>query len=94
MAGCGSPSTPSGAWCSSWARSVHLVQAIRLGGRGRIALAALGFVGMLGAGFNGGSFLNYHQDFSSLLMSIGFALTMSAYIALLYSTPAPSTARA
>jgi hypothetical protein len=70
------------------------VQAIRLGGRGRITLAALGFVGVLGAGFNGGSFLNYQQDFSSLLMSIGFALAMSAYIALLYSTPAPSTARA
>jgi hypothetical protein len=61
-----------------------LVQAIRLSGGGRITLAALGFVGVLGAGFNGGSFLNYHEDFSSMLMAIGFALAMSAYVALLY----------
>ncbi len=61
-----------------------LVQAIRLGGGGRITLAALGFVGVLGAGFNGGSFLNYHQDFSSMLMAVGFALANSAYVALLY----------
>ncbi|HVS05859.1 MAG TPA: hypothetical protein VHK65_06795 [Candidatus Dormibacteraeota bacterium] len=33
-----------------------LVQAIPLRGGGRITLAALGFVGVLGAGFNGGSF--------------------------------------
>src|SRR6202011_4954359 len=45
-----------------------LVQAIRLGGGGRITLAALGFVGVLGAGFNGGSFLNYHADYSLLLV--------------------------
>jgi hypothetical protein len=61
-----------------------LVQAIRLGGGGRITLAALGFVGVLAAGFNGGSFLNYHADFSSMLMAIGFALALSAYVALLY----------
>jgi hypothetical protein len=63
-----------------------LIQAIRQGGGGRITLAALGFVGVLGAGFNGGSFLNYHADFSSMLMAVGFALTMSAYVALLYRT--------
>lgn len=71
-----------------------LVQAIRLGGGGRIPLAAVGFVGVLGAGFNGGSFLNYHQDFSSMLMSVGFALALSAYVALLYRSPASSTAPA
>jgi hypothetical protein len=63
-----------------------LVQAIRLRGGGRITLAALGFVGVLGAGFNGGSFLNYHEDFSSMLMAVGFALAISAYVALLYRT--------
>jgi len=63
-----------------------LVQAIRLRGGGRITLAALGFVGVLAAGFNGGSFLNYHADFSSMLMAVGFALAMSAYVALLYRT--------
>jgi len=71
-----------------------LVQAIRLGGGGRITLSALGFIGVLAAGFNGGSFLNYKQYFSSMLMAVGFALAMSAYVALLYSTPAPATARA
>ena len=63
-----------------------LVQAIRLRGGGRITLAALGFVGVLAAGFNGGSFLNYHADFSSMLMAVGFALAMCAYVALLYRT--------
>jgi hypothetical protein len=70
-----------------------LVQAIRLGGGGRITLAALGVIGVVGAGFNGGSFLNYHEDFSSMLMAVGFALAMSAYVALLYGTPTPSAAR-
>src|SRR5260370_23963062 len=55
-----------------------LVQAIRLGSGGRITVAALGFVGVLGAGFNGGSFLNYHQDFSSMLMAGGFSPARSA----------------
>jgi hypothetical protein len=71
-----------------------LVQAIRLGGGGRITLAALGFVGVLGAGFNGGSFLNYHEDFSSMLMAVGFALAMSAYVALLYRAGIAETGRA
>jgi hypothetical protein len=71
-----------------------LVQAIRLGGGGRITLTALGFVGVLGGGFNGGSFLNYNENFSSMLMAVGLALTMSAYVALLYRSPAPATARA
>ncbi|HEV3460453.1 MAG TPA: hypothetical protein VG413_00275 [Candidatus Dormibacteraeota bacterium] len=70
-----------------------LAQAIRRRGSGRITLATLGFVGVLGAGFNGGSFLNYHQDFSSMLMAVGFALAMAAYVALLYSMPVLSTAR-
>jgi ABC-type amino acid transport system permease subunit len=71
-----------------------LVQAIRLGRGGRITLAALGFVGVLGAGFNGGSFLNYHEDFSSMLMAVGFALAMSAYVALLYRAGIAATAQA
>jgi hypothetical protein len=58
------------------------------------ALAALGFIGVLAAGFNGGSFLNYHADFSSMLMAVGFALAMSAYVALLYSTGIVPSARA
>jgi len=71
-----------------------LVQAIRLGGGGRITLSALGFIGVVGAGFNGGSFLNYNQNFSSMLMAVGFALALSAYVALLFRSPAPAIARA
>lgn len=71
-----------------------LVQAIRLGGRARITWSALGFVGVLGAGFNGGSFLNYNQNFSSMLMAIGWALAMTSYVVLLYrgAASAPRTA--
>ena len=71
-----------------------LVQAIRLGGGGRITLTVLGFIGVLGAGFNGGSFLNYNQNFSSMLMAVGFALAMSAYTALLFRSTSPRLAPA
>jgi hypothetical protein len=39
----------------------------------------------IGAGFNGGSFLNYHEDFSSMLHAVGFAMATAAYVALLDS---------
>jgi hypothetical protein len=39
---------------------------------------------VLGAGFNGGSFLNYHEDFSSMLMATGFAIAVAAYATGLY----------
>ena len=71
-----------------------LVQAIRMGGGTRITLATLGFIGVLGAGFNGGSFLNYNQDVSSLLMAIGFALATACYVALLYRSVATMSIRA
>jgi cytochrome c oxidase subunit IV len=61
-----------------------LVQAIRLGGGARVTWSALGLFGVLAAGFNGGSFLNYNQDFSSMLMAIGWALGMTSYVVLLY----------
>ena len=71
-----------------------LVQAIRLGGGSRITWSALGFIGVLGAGFNGGSFLNYNQNFSSMIMAIGWALAMTSYVVLLYrgaaTAPAPA----
>jgi len=61
-----------------------LVQAIGSRHRGLIVSAVFGFIGVLAAGFNGGSFLNYHQDFSSMLMSTGFAVAIAAYSAGLY----------
>ena len=61
-----------------------LVQAIRIRGRGIVISAVVGFIGVLGAGFNGGSFLNYHEDFSSMLMATGFAIAVAAYGSGLY----------
>ncbi len=59
-----------------------LVQAIGNGRRGIVVSAVLGFIGVLGAGFNGGSFLNYHQDFSSMLMSAGLAIAVDLVVGL------------
>jgi hypothetical protein len=61
-----------------------LVQAIGNRRRGIVVSSAFGFIGILGAGFNGGSFLNYHEDFSSMIMATGFAIAMVAYSAGLY----------
>jgi len=44
-----------------------------------ITVAVLGFIGVVGAGFNGASFMNYGHDFSSLLMAIGFLLSAISY---------------
>jgi len=62
---------------------VILVQAIRSRTRRQIVTASFGLFGVLGAGFNGGSYLNYHEDFSSMLMAGGFAIAVvSCAIAL------------
>src|SRR5437016_3616944 len=61
-----------------------LVQAIGNRRRGIVVSAVFGFIGVLAAGFNGGSFLNYNQDFSSMLMAAGFAVAVVAYSAGLY----------
>jgi hypothetical protein len=58
---------------------VLLIAAIVARKGGWIAIAIIGFIGVLGAGFNGGSFLNYNQNFSSMLMSVGFILAMVTY---------------
>jgi hypothetical protein len=47
---------------------------------GWIVIAIIGFIGVVGAGFNGASFVNYGHDFSSLLMSIGFLLAAICYV--------------
>ena len=54
--------------------------------RAWIIVSLLGMVGIVGAGFNGASFLNYGHDFSSLLMSVGFLLAEIAYALGLYLT--------
>src|SRR5712691_6515535 len=59
-----------------------LVQTIGSRHRGLIVSAVFGFIGVLAAGFNGGSFLNYHQDFSSMLMATGFAIAKPVAISI------------
>ena len=47
--------------------------------RAWIIVSVVGFLGIIGAGFNGASFMNYGHDFSSLLMAIGFLLAAIPY---------------
>jgi len=61
-----------------------LVRAIQARSRAWIILASLGLLGIVGAGFNGASFMNYGHDFSSLIMSATFLLAMIAYLIGLY----------
>ena len=56
-----------------------LVRGIQTRRRGIVLAVIFGFIGVLGAGFNGGSFLNYHEDVSSFLMATGFALAVVSY---------------
>jgi hypothetical protein len=60
------------------------VQAVRSGPRSFAAAAIVGAVAILGAGFNGGSFLNYNEDFSSMIMAALFAVAVGAYGFALY----------
>lgn len=59
---------------------ILIVLAIVARRAGWIVIAIIGFIGVVGAGFNGASFLNYGHDFSSLLMSIGFLLASIVYV--------------
>jgi hypothetical protein len=54
--------------------------------RAWIVTSILGWIGVIGAGFNGASFLNYGHNFSSLLMSIGFLLAVVSYAIGFYIT--------
>lgn len=56
-----------------------LLLAIAARQRAWIISAGIGLLGIMAAGFNGASFLNYGHDFSSLLMSIGFLVAVVAY---------------
>jgi hypothetical protein len=63
-------------------------RAIRLRRKRSIWPTAIGAVAILGAGFNGGSFLNYHEDFSSMIMAGFFAVAVLAYaIGLFQDSP-------
>ena len=61
-----------------------IVSAVRAGDRVWIWLSVIGCLLLIGAGFNGASFLVYNRDSSSLIMSGLFALTMIAYLTGIY----------
>lgn len=57
-----------------------LTMAIASRRRAWIVTGGIGLIGVLAAGFNGASFLNYNQDFSSMLMSAAFAIAVASYV--------------
>jgi hypothetical protein len=73
-----------------------LVAAIRMRARDLIVVTSLGLFGVLAAGFNGGSFLNYNQDFSSMIMATFFAWAVVSYAVGIFvtgrTTAAPASA--
>ena len=61
----------------------------RRGGRLIIATAVLGALFIIGAGFNGASFVIYGHDISSLIMSVLWALAVACYLTGLYLVARP-----
>lgn len=57
-----------------------LVLAIAARRRGRIVVASVGLFAIWAAGMNGASFMNYYEDFSSLIMALGFLVATVAYV--------------
>jgi hypothetical protein len=47
--------------------------------RGLRAISVLGLLAVLAAGFNGASFLSYHQDLSSMIMAASFAVAVFCF---------------
>jgi len=56
----------------------------RQGGRMAVVLSVLGALAILGAGFNGASFLNYGHDFSSMIMAGLWALALACYVTSMF----------
>lgn len=54
-----------------------------------VTVTVLGWIGVFAAGFNGASFLNYGEDFSSMIMSLAFLIALISYaLGVYYSKPA------
>jgi hypothetical protein len=60
-----------------------VVHSARAGRRAAVWLAAVGLTAIIFAGFNGASFLKYNQNLSAMLMSAGFAVAVTCYVAIL-----------
>jgi hypothetical protein len=68
----------------------------RTGGRAGRAVAILGALAIIGAGFNGASFLTYSKAFSSMIMAGLWALALACYLvgAVLAGRPRAAAATA
>jgi hypothetical protein len=71
---------------------VFIVTSARSRDRRWIWLSVVGALLLIGAGFNGASFLVFGHDFSSLIMSGLFALTLLSYLAGIYLAARRDTA--
>ena len=67
----------------------NIVFTWRRGGRAVTVTAVLGALFIVGAGFNGASFLNYGHDVSSLIMAVLWALALASYLTGLYLAARP-----
>jgi hypothetical protein len=71
-----------------------LIAAIGTRSRDLITVTSFGLFGVLAAAFNAGSFLNYNQDFSSMLMATFFAVAVVSYSVGLFVTGRPNAVSA
>jgi hypothetical protein len=68
----------------SLASILFIISAARARDRMWIYLSVAGCLLLIGAAFNGTSFVMYNHDFSSLIMSGLFALSLGSYLAGIY----------
>jgi hypothetical protein len=68
------------------------VRGVRTGPRSLAIATGVSALAVLVAGLNGGSFLNYNEDFSSMIMASFFAIAVVSYAVGLYVAPATSEA--
>jgi hypothetical protein len=61
--------------------------------RALVVTTAFGLLGVLGAGLNGIGFLNYTVDKTTYLMSVGFSVSVAAYVAVLFFARQPVVRR-
>jgi hypothetical protein len=71
---------------------ILFIQAMRSGPRSFAVATGVGAFSVLAAGLNGGSFLNYNEDFSSMIMAAFFGIAIAAYAAAQFVTPSEARA--
>ncbi len=57
-----------------------------------LSATVAGALFLIGAGFNGASFLIYHQNYNSLIMAALFGLSLCSYVTALYLDRRPAPA--